>query len=340
MPAILAVGFVWTWSSGFIGAKWGVGVAPVSTLLTWRFVPLAGLLAVVCAVRYRGRCNQLDPRALAGQIGVGMLSQSGYLITVYAAIALGVSSGTTALIDGIQPLVVGVLAGPLLGQHTSIRQWVGLLLGLAGAVTVTLADAGANPAVAPWAYGVPVLGMLCLVAATFLDRRRGCTEVGTLPMLTVHCLTSAVVFTGLAVGTGTIIPPADLRFWASVGWLVLFSTLGGYGLYWLLLRRSGVTVVNALMFLMAPVTAVWGAAMFGEPLGWRTGLGLVLGVLAVALVTPSGWAAGATACCRSRARGRWIRPRRRSSSTPRPGSAGPAAGRRGSPRSERRTACR
>ncbi|MFF4801217.1 hypothetical protein ACFY1U_22950 [Streptomyces sp. NPDC001351] len=42
-----------------------------------------------------------------------MLSQSGYLLTVYYAIQLGVSSGTTALIDGVQPLVAGALAGPL-----------------------------------------------------------------------------------------------------------------------------------------------------------------------------------------------------------------------------------
>lgn len=38
------------------------------------------------------------------------------------------------------------------------------------------------------------------------------------------------------------------------------------------------------MFLMAPVTAVWGALMFGEPFGTQTVVGLALGLLAVAVV--------------------------------------------------------
>ena len=52
---------------------------------------------------------------------MGALSQSGYLLTVYYAIELGVSSGTTALIDGTQPLVAGALAGPLLGRPCRAR---------------------------------------------------------------------------------------------------------------------------------------------------------------------------------------------------------------------------
>ncbi|MGV9864959.1 hypothetical protein [Rhodococcus koreensis] len=58
---------------------------------------------------------------------MGALSQTGYLLTVYQAIGLGASTGTTALIDGTQPLVVAVLAGPLLGQNVAARQWWGRL---------------------------------------------------------------------------------------------------------------------------------------------------------------------------------------------------------------------
>ena len=62
----------------------------------------------------------------------------------------------------------GAPAGPLLRQYVSRRQW----LGLAGVATVTTADAAAAGAdVAWWAYLVPFLGMLSLVAATFLEGR-------------------------------------------------------------------------------------------------------------------------------------------------------------------------
>ncbi|GAA1422814.1 DMT family transporter [Streptomyces thermospinosisporus] len=212
-----------------------------------------------------------------------MQSQSGYLLTVSYAIQLGVSSGTTALIDGVQPLVAGALAGPLLRQYVSARQWLGLCLGVSGALVVTLADATAGTGAPSWAYLVPFLGMLSLVAATFFEGRSR-TSVDPVVSMTVHCVTSAAVFSALAVTAGAAAPPARPAFWTAITWLVVLPTFGGYGLYWLILKRSGVTKVNTLMFLMAPVTAVWGALMFAEPLGPQTAAGLALGLVAVIMV--------------------------------------------------------
>ncbi|MEU4146611.1 DMT family transporter [Streptomyces parvulus] len=283
MKALLSVAFVLCWSSGFIGAKLGAGTADATTLLMWRFVPLAAVLIAVAALS-RPAWRGLTRREAGRQIAVGALSQSGYLLSVYYAIQLGVSSGTTALIDGVQPLVAGALAGPLLRQYVSRRQWLGLWLGLAGVATVTTADAAAAGAeVAWWAYLVPFLGMLSLVAATFLEGRSP-VPVAPRAALTIHCVTSAVLFTALAFGAGAAAPPADTSFWLATAWLVVLPTFGGYGLYWLIMRRSGVTEVNTLMFLMAPVTAVWGALMFGEHFGPQTAVGLAVGLAAVVVV--------------------------------------------------------
>jgi drug/metabolite transporter (DMT)-like permease len=283
---LLSLAFVLCWSSGFIGAKLGAGSASAPTILMWRFLPLAVVLVAV-AVLTRSAWRGLTTRDLSRQAMIGVLSQSGYLLSVYYAIQLGVSSGTTALIDGVQPLVAGALAGPLLGQYVSGRQWIGLGLGLGGVAVVTLADAAAGGDVAWWAYAVPLLGMLSLVAATFLESRSR-SRVTPSVSLTVHCATSAVLFSALALGTGAAAPPGRWDFWVAVAWLVGLSTFGGYGLYWLILKRSGVTKVNTLMFLMAPVTAVWGALMFGEPFGVQTALGLTVCLAAVVIVHRGG----------------------------------------------------
>ncbi|MFG2894118.1 DMT family transporter [Streptomyces sp. NPDC048248] len=287
MNFLLSIAFVVCWSSGFIGAKLGAGTASAVTILMWRFLPLAVVLLVVSVCCARASWRGLTGRAVARQIVVGLLSQSGYLLTVYYAIQLGVSSGTTALIDGTQPLVAGALAGPLLRQYVSRRQWLGLCLGVAGVVIVTTADAAAAAGVAWWAYLVPFLGMASLVAATFVESRSR-TRVAPSVAMTVHCAASAVVFTVLAMAAGAAVPPAESSFWAAIGWLVALSTFGGYGLYWLILRRSGVTKVNTLMFLMAPVTALWGAVMFGEPCGPQTVIGLAVGLTAVVIVHRGG----------------------------------------------------
>lgn len=279
---LLSVAFVLCWSSGFIGAKLGAGDASAITVLMWRFLPLAVALVAVAALTRRA-WRGLTAQDVTRQAVIGVLSQSGYLLSVYYAIQLGVSSGTTALIDGVQPLVAGALAGPLLGQYVSGRQWIGLGLGLSGVAVVTLADAAAGTGVAWWAYAVPLLGMLSLVAATFLESRSR-SRVAPSVSLTVHCATSAVLFSALALSTGAAAPPAEGGFWVAVAWLVGLSTFGGYGLYWLILKRSGVTKVNTLMFLMAPVTAVWGAIAFGEPFGVQTALGLAVCLAAVVVV--------------------------------------------------------
>jgi drug/metabolite transporter (DMT)-like permease len=271
--------FVACWSSGFIGAKLGAADAPVATVLMWRFLPLAVLLVPFLIRRGAG-----GRAGLGRQILVGALSQSGYLLTVYWAIGLGVNTGTTALIDGIQPLVVAALAGPLLGVAVTGRQWAGLAVGVSGVALVTWSDATSGHGTPLWAYLVPFAGMCSLVAATFLDRR---THERPSPAraVAIHCATSAVVFTALAVATGAAAPPASARFWIAMAWLIVFATLGGYGLYWLLLDRIGVTAVTTLMFLVPAATTIWGTLMFGEPFSAWTVAGLALALAATGLVS-------------------------------------------------------
>jgi drug/metabolite transporter (DMT)-like permease len=278
VTAVLAVLFVGCWSSGFIGAKLGAGEAPVPTVLMWRFLPLA-LLLLPPALLHMRRTAAPSSRELTRHSLIGLLSQSAYLLTVYGAIGLGVSAGTTALVDGVQPLVAAALVGPLLGVAVGRGQWVGLGLGLAGVVVVSWSDATSPATEAPaWAYLVPLVGMLSLVGSTFLERR---APVLTPPRqaLAIHCTTSAALFTAIAVLTGNAAPPATAQFWFATAWLVVLPTFGGYGLYWFLVARIGVTPVNGLMFLIAPVTSVWGAAMFGEPLTVLTVVGLSLALV-------------------------------------------------------------
>lgn len=289
VPAGLAVLFVVCWSSGFVGAKLGTGEAAPTTLLMWRALPAALLLVPLAWWLERGRRTRpgagLTARAVRVHVVVGVLSQTCYLLTVYGAIDLGVSSGTTALVDGVQPLVAAVLVGPLLGAAVSGRQWAGLALGLVGVLLVSWADFAASAGEVPvWAYAVPLGGMLALLASTIVERR---AALATPPLtaLAVHTATSAVLLTGAAVLTGTAVPPASRDFWVATAWLVVLATLGGYGLYWLLVERLGVVPVNSLMFLVAPVTSVWGAVMFGEPLTGVTVAGLALTLVAAATAT-------------------------------------------------------
>ncbi|MCT2593814.1 DMT family transporter [Streptomyces sp. N2-109] len=277
----ISTGLVVMWSSGFIGAELGTRETTADTLLMWRFLVASALLGGAWLLLRRRR---LPPRALAEQALIGLLSQGVYLGGVVWAAGAGVPSGTSALIAALQPLAAGALAGPLLGETVRGRQWLGLGIGLAG-VALVVGDDLSAPAAAPlWAYALPFAGMAGLLAASFLERRarHPLAPADTLPL---HCLTSALAFTVIAGAAGHAVPPGGGSFWMAVGWVVLLSTVGGYGFYWLSMRRNGVTRTSALIYLTPPTTAIWAYTMFGDALGLAAVAGMVLSVVGVLAAT-------------------------------------------------------
>lgn len=280
VTVLAAVAFVITWSSGFIiPAIATVDVSPI-TLLVWRFAPLAVVLLVVAHLS--GAAKGVTAKDLRTQAAIGLFAQFGYCAAVYAAVAAGIATGTVALIDAVQPLVVAVLVGPVLGLRVRGAQWAGLAVGAVGVLLVVQSQLGTSDA-HPAAYLLPALAMVCLIAGTFLQRRSS-VQTGVLLTLTIHVTVTAVLLVVLAAVTGSLVPPASASFWLAVVLTAVSPTLAAYGLYWWLLRRVGITALQALLFLIAPATAVGGSILLGEPLTLVTVGGFVLCAIGVAAV--------------------------------------------------------
>jgi drug/metabolite transporter (DMT)-like permease len=269
--------FVLFWSSGFVGAELGTGYAPADTLLAWRYVIAAVLLWAVVLLRRRS-----VPRGAVGRQAVlGALGQAAYLGGVVTGVGLGVPAGTAALVAALQPLVVAA-AGPLVGEHTTVRQRTGLGAGLVGVALVVAGDLG--PGTAPWwAFLLPFGGMLALSTSTLLERRMRPPETPLVAMA-LQVTTAAALFWPVTALLGHAAPPADPGFWGAVAWVVLLSTFGGYGTYLLVLREHGATRVSVLLYLTPPVTMLWAFLMFGEAPGIWAAPGVALAALGVWLV--------------------------------------------------------
>ncbi|MFD5600422.1 DMT family transporter [Leucobacter sp. NPDC058333] len=287
VTVVAAAAFVLSWSSGFVvPAIATVDVSPL-TLLVWRFVPLAVLLLAVTA--FTGALREVTWAEVRRQSAIGLFAQFGYCTAVYAAIAGGVATGTTALIDAVQPLVVAMLVGPLLGLRVRGAQWMGLIAGAVGVLLVVRSQLDGSVA-DPLAYVWPAVAMACLVIGTFMQRRSAShtgMHVTVLVTLTIHVAVTAVVLVPVAAVFGALAPPASGSFWLAVVFASVFPTLGAYGLYWWLLRRVGITALNALLFLVAPTTAAAGALLLGEPLTLVTLAGFALCGAGVAVVLVS-----------------------------------------------------
>lgn len=282
VDTLAAASLVVLWSSGFIGAELGTRYAAADTLLAWRYIVAAAVLAVLAravGVRY----------TVAGALRHGMLGllcQCFYLGGIVTAVGLGVPAGTAALIAAVQPMLVAALAGPVLAERTTVRQRVGLGVGLLGVALVVAGDLGGGHA-PRWAYLLPVGGMLALTAGTLLERRWRRPE-SLLESLTIQTAVGAVFFLAAATATGRVYPPASAGFWWAVAWVVVLSGFGGYGSYLVVLRRSGATRVSTLLYLTPPVTMVWAYTMFGQPPGALAVPGVVVCAVAVYLVLAGG----------------------------------------------------
>ncbi|WP_394173330.1 DMT family transporter [Guptibacillus hwajinpoensis] len=274
---IAAIGFVIMWSSGFIGARLGTDEASSMTVLMWRFIVASSILAFWWLWKQR---KKLSFKSVISQALIGLFAQGGYLYCVFLSVENGVSAGTSNLITTLQPILAAVLAGPILKESTSVKQWGGLVLGIIGVLFVVYDDLGASSGVPLRAYGLSFLAMISLVGATLYEKTMK-HPVSVTDALPIQTLISALLFTIVALSTNNATPPATADFWIAVAWVAGFSTIGGYGFYWLNLKLGSITRVSSLLYLTPPVTMIWSFLMFGDRIGFLTIVGMILCLLGV-----------------------------------------------------------
>jgi drug/metabolite transporter (DMT)-like permease len=282
--------FVLTWNSGFIGAEFGLPNAGPFTQLFWRYLTLTGLLAAWLALARRLTWPGWPAAGTAAVVGV--LAHGVWLSCALVALDLGVPAGVVALVTALQPLVTGALSGPVVGEPTAPRQWLGLgvgFLGVAIAVGGRLAGDGPAPAAG---YLLPFLAVLAITAASLTQRRL--ERDGAARRLP---LAETLLFQAAATALA-LLPPALLleglathwtpAFVAATAWLVGVVSLGAYGLMWVLIARRDATRVASLFYLSPPVTMVMAWLAFGDPVTGGDLLGLAVAAAGVALVHRGG----------------------------------------------------
>ena len=278
--ALMPPVFVFLWATGFIAAKFGLPYAGPFTMLTLRFgivVVLMTGLALLMRAPWPSRSQWL-PIALTG-----LFVHGGYLGGVFAALETGVEAGVISLVAGLQPVLTGALAGPLLGETVTRRQWFGLALGLAGVVLVvrTKLELG---------LGTPLgmtFAMICMASITSgtLAQKKFCGGMDLRTGSVIQFIASFLLV--LPIGwwlEGLAVTPS-LTLAMSMIWLCVVLSIGAVTLMFILIRRGAAAEVASLFFLVPPTTAALGWLAFGERFDAFSLVGMVMVVFAVALVT-------------------------------------------------------
>jgi drug/metabolite transporter (DMT)-like permease len=275
MPVV----FVLIWSTCFVVARYGMPHAPPLTFLSWRYaLSLLAFLPWIIVARAAWPRERSHWGHLAAS---GVLMHAGYLGGVWAAVRLGMSAGTVALIVGLQPLLTAAWVN-WRGEHrVSHGQLVGLLLGLAG-LGLVVGHKLQGGVLTLLNLGLALLALACITIGTLYQKhfvRGGDVRTGNAVQLGAAWLVSAPL---------SWLEPGGMQWHpellGALAWSVFVLSLGGSSLLMLLIQQGAATRVTSLLYLVPPCTALLAWWLFGETLSAVALAGMGLCVLGVALV--------------------------------------------------------
>ncbi len=146
--------FILLWSSAFITTKPIIDNSDPFAALAFRFAIVA--LGFFLFSIYSKQKILVSKRNFFESFLSGILFHGFYLGGVFYSISIGMPTAIAALIVTLQPILTNALSGPILNEKVSTKQWIGVLLGFAGAGLVLGFDVGSK---------IPTNGLIATIIA-------------------------------------------------------------------------------------------------------------------------------------------------------------------------------
>ena len=268
------------WGSTWAAIKIGVTDVPPFVFAFARALAVAAMLTIIgFALRQpfpRGR------RTIAVAVVVGVIN-IGWSWAIIFWSEQFVASGLVSVFGAAAPVWTAVLAHFMVkGDRLSVLKILGLVLGLAG--TVTLIGA---PDAADGMAGLIATALLALMAISWaiaaILQSRFLRTVAPIPTVALGTWASALLLAPLAV---VQLPEGQHWTLASAlafAYLVLFGTSFGMVVSLWLYRKLRPTTITLIQVLVPAEAILIGTVWLGEPVTWRMLGGAALVVAAVAL---------------------------------------------------------
>ena len=273
-PAI----FVVLWSTGFVGTKYVIRNADPLTYLAIRMAIVVVLMALICVIV---RPVWPSGREIGHSIVAGILVHGFYLGGTAVAISLSIPAGLSALMPGLQPILMSTIANRWLGERVTPLQWGGLLLGLVG-VALIMHDRPMSGQ-AGWGWLASTVSLVSITMGT-LYQRRYCGRIDWRSGNLVQYVAVTIFFTIGAFLFEQRVVHWTAEFILATMWLAVVLSIGSIGLLYWLIRHQAATSVASLFYLVPAVTSVMAYVLFDERLDAVAIAGMVGCAVAVVLV--------------------------------------------------------
>ena len=268
--------FVLLWSTGFVGAKYGLPYADPFIFLALRlFVATFILFGIALLLKSPIALTRMQ---ILNSALIGIFLHAAYLGGVFFAISRGVSAGTAAVITSIQPVLVSLLAIKILNERLRGSQILGLVLGLCGVVLVL--GPSFESSVSRLGILAVFIALIGSTTATLLQKKRG-AGIPLLAGTAYQYLVSGSLLFVIASATSKTDIQWNIRFAGAMVWLIFVLSVGAVLLLLWLLNTSSAASVSSLFYLVPPATAVEAYLLFGEELNTQGLLGIAITALGV-----------------------------------------------------------
>lgn len=236
--------------------------------VTWArffFATIMGILA----------CGRDLPKLAVSRHPKQQLLRSVFLMSTTGLFNAGIRTtplATATTIMFLNPILVTILAIPLLGERVGLRRWLGVVLGFMGAVIV----------VQPWQQGFGTFnhGVLFLLAAAVLNANY---QILTRKVRGDDPLTSLLYTAAAGAVVTSMLVPWFWQWPIAVDWLLLVGTgvAGGFGHLFLIraFRSAPASAIAPFSYSSLIWAAVFGFVIWGDwPDLWTwAGAALIIG---------------------------------------------------------------
>jgi O-acetylserine/cysteine efflux transporter len=173
-------------------------------------------------------------------------------------------SGTAAVLEYLQPMLVGLLAWMVLGELLSLAKIVGLILGFSGIVAVSAGSIFGNVSAAGVAFGAGSAFSWALGTVFF---KRYEARISTMWAVAIPFVIGGMVLTlvGLAIESFSDVSPTATLF-ASLSYVSLVEIALAWLIWFGLIRAGEVSRVAVYVFFVPLVSIVIGAIFLDEQL--------------------------------------------------------------------------
>ncbi len=274
--------FVLFWSTGFIGAKFGLPYADPLIFLAVRVLFAAIILLLVANILKLPLVRDRSSILISAMIGFFL--HACYLGGVFFAISKGLPASVAAVVTSLQPILVSILAMGLLKERITFRQVIAMFIGLIGVLLVLAPSVSA--AIGFSAFVGIFVALIGSTVATLLQKKFG-SDIPLIAGSAYQYIFSGIFLAFLAFVTGERHIQWSKEFIFAFFWLVLVLSVGAILILLWLIKHSTVASVSSLLYLVPPATAVEAYLIFGEKINTQGAIGIALCALGVWLVIKS-----------------------------------------------------